>query len=136
MVGYSAYAFFEPAFDTLGLEARRHLLGIAARSIRHGIAHGKECEVALDRIPPALRERRATFVALESNRRLRGCIGSLKATHPLAADIAHYAHAAAFDPRFPPIEKDDLEGLGIKISVLSPPVPMQAESETDLVSQL
>ena len=75
-------------------------------------------------------------LTLESNRRLRGCIGSLKATHPLAADIAHYAHAAAFDRRFPPIEKDDLEGLGIKISVLSPPVPMQAESEADLVSQL
>ena len=137
VVGYGAYAFFEPAHATLGLEARRHLLGIAARSIRHGIAHGKGCNVELEHLPPALRERRATFVTLESDGRLRGCIGSLKATRPLAADVAHNAHAAAFaDPRFPPVEEDDIEGLGIKISVLSPSLPMHVESEADLVAQL
>ena len=137
VVGYGAYAFFEPAVGALDLEARRHLLGIAARSIRHGIVHGKACEVDLERLPPALREHRATFVTLESNRRLRGCIGSLQATRPLAEDVAHNAHAAAFtDPRFSPIQEDDLEGLAIKISVLSPPVPMQVESQADLVAQL
>ena len=137
VVGYGAYAFFEPASATLGLEARRHLLGIAARSIRHGTEHGRACDVDLDRLPPSLRERRATFVTLESNRRLRGCVGSLQATRPLAEDVAHNAHGAAFtDPRFPPIQEDDLEGLSIKISVLSPPVPMQVESQADLVAQL
>ena len=137
VVGYGAYAFFEPAHATLGLEARRHLLGIAARSIRHGVVHGKSCGVELDRLPPALRERRATFVTLESEGRLRGCIGSLQATRPLAEDVAHNAHAAAFaDPRFPPVEAGDVEGLHIKISVLLPSVPMQVESEVDLVAQL
>ena len=137
VVGYGAYAFFEPAPATLDLEARRHLLGIAARSIRHGVAHGKACEVDLDRLPPALRERRAAFVTLESGRRLRGCIGSLKATRPLAADVAHNAHAAAFDdPRFPPVEEDEIEGLRIKISVLSSPAPMHVESQADLVARL
>ena len=137
VVGYGAYAFFEPAHDALGPEARRHLLGIAARSIRHGIEHGKACDVDLDRLPPVLRERRATFVTLESSRRLRGCIGSLEAARPLAEDVAHNAHAAAFaDPRFPPVEEDELEGLGVRISVLSPPLPMQVMSEADLVAQL
>ena len=137
VVGYGAYAFFEPARDRLGLEARRHLLGIAARSVRHGLAHGKACAVDLERLPPALRERRATFVTLSSNHRLRGCIGSLAVTRPLAEDVAHNAHAAAFtDPRFPPVRENDLEALGIRISVLSSPVPMQVESEADLVSQL
>ena len=137
VVGYGAYAFFEPAHDALGLEERRHLLDIAARSIRHGIAQGKACGVDLDRLPPALRERRATFVTLESSRRLRGCIGSLQATRPLAEDVAHNAHAAASDdPRFSPVTDDELGGLGIKISVLSPPVPMQAESQADLAVQL
>ena len=137
VVGYGAYAFFEPAHATLGLEARRHLLGIAARSIRHGIAQGKGCDVDIDRLPPALRERRATFVTLESGGRLRGCIGSLQATRPLAEDVAHNAHAAAFsDPRFSAVEEGDVEGLRIKISVLSPPAPMQVESEADLAAQL
>ena len=137
VVGYGAFAFFEPDFATLGLEARRRLLGIAARSIRHGIEHGKACEVDLDRLPPALRDHRATFVTLESDCRLRGCVGSLEATRPLAADAAHNAHAAASaDPRFPPVGKDELVGLGIKISVLSAPVPMRVQSEADLVAEL
>ena len=137
VVGYGAYAFFEPSHHRLGLEARRHLLGIAARSIRHGIEHGKGCEVDLGRLPSALGERRATFVTLEADGRLRGCIGSLQATRPLAADVAHNAHAAAFtDPRFPPVKGEDLEGLHIRISVLSPPTSMRAESEADLAARL
>ena len=137
VVGYGAYAFFEPAHEVLGLESRRHLLGIAARSIRHGIEHGKACDAGLDRLPPALRERRASFVTLEADGRLRGCIGSLEATRPLAADVAHNAHGAAFaDPRFPPVKEAEVEGLRIKVSVLSPAAPMQVGSEAELVAGL
>ena len=137
VVGYGAYAFFEPAHGTLGLESRRHLLDIAARSIRHGIANGRACAVDLERLPPELGERRATFVTLESKGRLRGCIGSLEATRPLAADVAHNAHAAASaDPRFSPVEEGELDEIRIRVSVLSPPVPMPVRSEADLVSRL
>lgn len=137
VVGYGAYAFFEPAHEALDLESRRHLLGIAARSVRHGLEHGKACAVDLDHLPPALHERRSSFVTLEADGRLRGCIGSLEVTRPLAADVAHNAHGAAFaDPRFPPVKEDEVDGLRIKISVLSPAVPMQAESQADLVASL
>ena len=137
VVGYGAYAFLEPADGALDLEARRHLLGIATRSIHHGVTHGKACSVDLDRLPPALLARRATFVTLESDRRLRGCIGSLQATRPLVEDVANNAHAAALDdPRFSPVKADELGGLHIKISVLSPPVPMRAESQADIATQL
>ena len=137
VVGYGAYAFFEPEHQGLDPESRRHLLGIAARSIRHGVEHGKACDVDLGTLPPALGERRASFVTLESDRRLRGCIGSLEANRPLAADVAHNAHGAAFaDPRFPPVEEDEIEGLRIKVSVLCPATPMRVESEADLVARL
>ena len=137
VVGYGAYAFFEPAYRVLGLEARRHLLGIAARSIRHGVAHGKACDVDLGRLPPELGEDRATFVTLKSGGRLRGCVGSLRAIRPLGEDVAHNAHAAAFaDPRFPPLQGDELDGIDIKVSVLSPREPMHVESEAGLVARL
>ena len=137
VVGYGAYAFVESAHQGLDLESRRHLLGIAARSIRHGLEHGKACDVDLGSLPPAFGERRASFVTLESDGRLRGCIGSLEATRSLAADVAHNAHGAAFaDPRFPPVREEEIEGLRIKVSVLSPAGPMQAESQADLVSRL
>ena len=142
VVGYGAYAFFEPApealaCDTLDPEARGGLLDIAARSIRHGLACGKECDVDLDQLPAALRERRPLFVTLESGQRLRGCIGSLEATRTLAASVAHNAYGAAFtDPRFPPLEEDEFDGLRIKISVLSPREPIPAQSEAGLVARL
>ena len=121
----------------LGPEARQHLLGIATRSIRHGLAHGEKYDVDLDGLPPVLRGHRATFVTLESNHRLRGCVGSLRATRPLAADIAHNAHGAAFtDPRFPPLDETELAALHVKISVLSPCEPIHAASEADLVARL
>ena len=126
-----------PDAETLDSEARRRLLGIAMRSIRHGFAYGKKCTVDLDALPPALRRRRAAFVTLESNRRLRGCIGSLRATRPLAADVAHNAHDAAFDdPRFPALGEDELATLHVRISVLSPHESIRADSEADLASRL
>ena len=126
-----------PDAETLDSEARRRLLGIAMRSIRHGFAYGKKCTVDLDALPPALRGRRAAFVTLESNRRLRGCIGSLRATRPLAADVAHNAHDAAFDdPRFPALGEDELAALHVRISVLSPHESIRADSEADLASRL
>ena len=137
VVGYGAYAFFEPAHQALDLTSRRRLLDIAARSIRHGLDHGKACDVDPGHLPPALGELRPSFVTLKSDGRLRGCIGSLEAIRPLAADVAHNAHGAAFtDPRFPPVGEDEVEGLRIRISVLSPAVPMQAESQADLVASL
>ena len=126
-----------PDAETLDSEARRRLLGIAMRSIRHGFAYGKKCTVDLDALPPALRGRRAAFVTLESNRRLRGCIGSLRATRPLAADVAHNAHDAAFDdPRFPALGEDEIATLHVRISVLSPHESIRADSEADLASRL
>ena len=137
VVGYGAYAFFEHSSDSLDRDSRQRLLDIATRSIRHGLTHGERCDVNLDRLPPELAERRATFVTLEAHGRLRGCIGSLAVSRPLAVDVAHNAHAAAFaDPRFPPVEAQEIDGLDLKISVLSPHSRIHAESEADLVARL
>jgi AmmeMemoRadiSam system protein A len=52
---------------------------------------------------------------------LRGCIGYLESTAPLAETVGHAAHAAAFhDVRFPPVTAAELPRLEIEISVLSP----------------
>ena len=138
VVGYGAYAFFEPAVGALDLEARRHLLGIAARSIRHGIVHGKACEVDLERLPPALREHRATFVTPG----VEPPPARVHRQSPCDAPARRGTWRTTPMPRRSPTRgfrrsrRNDLEGLAIKISVLSPPVPMQVESQADLVAQL
>lgn len=91
----------------------------------------------IGKIPDELRQERATFVTLELNGQLRGCIGMLEACRPLAEDVAENAVAAAFrDPRFPPLSREEFDDLKISISVLSPPEEMTFSDEADLLGQI
>lgn len=66
-------------------------------------------------------EPRGAFVSLHRRGQLRGCIGYLEAVKPLLQTVREMAAAAAFhDPRFRPLQADDLADLEIEISVLSP----------------
>lgn len=113
------------------------LLELAKKSIRHGLETGKPLAINPDDFPAGLIEPRATFVTLHINHQLRGCIGMLKAVRPLAEDVAQNAFAAAFkDPRFPPLEENELNSLEIHISILTPSEPMTFVSEEDALAQL
>jgi len=77
-------------------------------------------------ITSALHIQNGVFVTLtikeENSKYLRGCIGCLSSTNSLYLSVKEYALNAAFhDPRFPPLEKDELERLEIEITVLSEP---------------
>jgi uncharacterized protein len=118
-------------------QQRRALLDIAWRSIRHGLERGAALNLDPGEFEPPLREPAASFVTLHSNGQLRGCIGNLQASRPLARDVAENAFAAAFrDPRFPALEHSELADLDLQISVLGAPQPLRFDSETDLLSQL
>jgi len=113
------------------------MLALAAASIRHGLEHGTPQPVNFDAVSPELLEYGATFVTLIRDRRLRGCIGTMRAARTLAEDIAANAYAAAFsDSRFQPLEAEELEGLKISVSVLGPLEPIDFDGERDLVAQL
>ena len=113
------------------------LLKLARQSIEHGFKTGHPLCVNLREYPRELIKQRATFVTLEKNKNLRGCIGMLEAIFPLVEDIAENAFSAAFkDPRFPPVQKNEINDLQIHISILSDPEPMHFSSEEDLLNQL
>lgn len=113
------------------------LLDLAKNSIRHGLKTGRPLKINLDDYPSELAEPRATFVTLQINHQLRGCIGMLEAVRPLAEDIAENAFSAAFrDPRFPPLDAPELDELEIHLSILTPAEPVSFSSEQDLISQL
>lgn len=74
-----------------------------------------------EKISGALNEKLGAFVTLNINDRLRGCIGTFRADQPLFKIVAQMARQAAFsDPRFPPVEKNELKQIDIEISVLTP----------------
>lgn len=62
------------------------------------------------------------FVTLNKEGMLRGCIGFPEGVYPLYEGIIKAARSSAFsDPRFMPLEKDELSKVSIEISVLTKP---------------
>ncbi len=68
-----------------------------------------------------LAELRGAFVTLTENGALRGCIGHVVGSQPLWQSVRENALSAALhDPRFSPVRSDELAGLHIEISALTP----------------
>lgn len=113
------------------------LVELARRSVAHGLEHGRALAVDASGYDAELQVQRATFVTLQIEGRLRGCIGTLSAVRPLVADVAKHAYAAAFeDSRFAALSMVELEKVDIEISVLQPSQPVEFRSEPDLLTQL
>ncbi|MCE2491238.1 MAG: AmmeMemoRadiSam system protein B [Alphaproteobacteria bacterium] len=137
VVGYGSFIVEEGERQHLSARFRKHLGDIAHRAIRTGLSTGKELNLSASMLSPRLSAPRASFVTLERDGCLRGCIGSLFPHQPLATDVAKNAFRAAFkDPRFEPLTEDEYEGIDLTISILSAPVPLKFTSEEDLIGKL
>lgn len=76
-----------------------------------------------------LKNKAGVFVSIhKKDGSLRGCIGTFLPTQDnLAQEIIHNAISAAFhDPRFYPIQKNELDDLEISVDVLSRPEPIDS----------
>ena len=78
----------------------------------------------LPQFPPPegkLKENRGAFVCIYKKGMLRGCIGAVEGSDPLAATVEEMAEAAAFrDPRFRAVTEEELPHLDLEISALTP----------------
>jgi len=146
VVGYGAWALYEPASAAAAVDeehaavqaAGPTLIQLARQSILFGLNTGAAPQVVSDcALPPLLAAPGAAFVTLHRHGALRGCIGSAVASRPLVVDVAQHAFNAAFrDWRFPRLGWDELAGLALSVSVLTPPVAIEFSGETDLLAQL
>ncbi len=116
------------------------LLDIAVRAIEAGMTGESAWPLAgidLQTLPEELVVTRATFVTLHLRGELRGCIGSMEATRPLAHDVAYHAYAAAFqDPRFPSLTRAEWPETTVHLSILSPMQAVSVASEEELLALL
>jgi hypothetical protein len=70
---------------------------------------------------PTFQTKRGVFVTLRKNGELRGCIGTFEPEQNLAQTIQAMVLSAAFwDPRFFPLQENELPEIKIEISILSP----------------
>ena len=90
------------------------------------------------RVPlaPAVVRTGASFVTLERQGTLRGCVGTLDAARPLYRDVLRNAVRAMSDPRLPPVTADDWPELDVKVSVLGKPEPLAAATRAELLALL
>jgi AmmeMemoRadiSam system protein A len=101
---------------TPGVE-RRALLAVARQAI---VVH-----VTGVSAPPQPSSRGASdqlagaFVSLHIRGDLRGCIGHIEADRPIRETIEECARSAcSADPRFPPVDRRELDDLEIELSIL------------------
>jgi len=89
------------------------------------------------RLPERLRQPCGAFVTLHVDGHLNGCIGNIESTEAVGACVAKLAIQAAFDdPRLPELRREDLAGLHLEVSLLSPRTAVPAGTRAELIDHL
>jgi AmmeMemoRadiSam system protein B/AmmeMemoRadiSam system protein A len=125
VVGYHSFVFCkeEKKDDSFSLtdDEKNTLLKIARTSINNKLEKTDKPVCDDGELTATLKMRCGAFVTLNEGGRLRGCIGHFGSDIPLYKMVEEMAQEAAFaDPRFYPLQRDELKEVNIEISVLSP----------------
>ena len=107
---------------------------LARASVEHYVRTGRRLEMP-NGLPGDMTRRRAgVFVSLHEDGRLRGCIGTIApVTHCIAQEIIdNGVSASSRDPRFNPVEPEELERLVYSVDVLEPPERIESPSQLDV----
>ncbi|PID78264.1 MAG: AMMECR1 domain-containing protein [Deltaproteobacteria bacterium] len=101
-------------------QGRKKLLELARNSIKSKLESGKP--VIYENFIREFNEKRGVFVTITKNNRLRGCIGNILPEKELFKAVIDNAVFSAFeDPRFKPIDENEIEECEIEISILTVP---------------
>ena len=101
---------------------------LARRAVETYVCDGHQLKTHVASSSSPLFRRAACFVSLKtSGGDLRGCIGTIEPAQETLAEeiVANAISAATRDPRFPPVEIDELPSLRYSVDVLSAPEPTE-----------
>ena len=120
-----------PVAPEVSPELRRDLVEIARTAVQVavGLASGWSLASRI-RHAPGTDLRAAVFVTLTDAGELRGCMGTLDREQPVAQAVAAASmNAALDDPRFYPVEADEIEDLDVDVSIMGAPVELVAPTD-------
>ncbi len=109
-------------------------VALARKSLEMYVADGTVIEMP-EVLPPEMEFNRAgVFVSIKKGGQLRGCIGTTAPTRKNIADeIIHNAISAGTqDPRFSPVEEDELDSLIYSVDILGEPEEISSLDELDV----
>lgn len=107
---------------------------LARQTIEAYIGERKQISIPRD-LPEEMYESRAgVFVSLKEEGRLRGCIGTIAPVQKNIAEeiIANAISASTKDPRFHPVQSDELDKLVYSVDVLGTPEAITSPDELDV----
>jgi AmmeMemoRadiSam system protein A len=114
-------------------EQKEFLLSVARSAIAAQWPNADQGEAKAAMSLPVAETYQGAFVSLHIYEKLRGCVGSLKAVANLQETIGQAAQAAAFqDPRFPPLQPEELRDVQIEISLLYPMQTLHKPEEIEI----
>ena len=105
---------------------------LARQSLEHYLARRETLPPPAE-LSPEVAGKAGVFVSLKKHGELRGCIGTFAPTQPtIAAEIIQNAVSAGTqDPRFAPLEANELSELTISVDILSEPERVDGLAELD-----
>lgn len=134
VVGYGSWFLYEGQTNEF---IKKYYSKLIIDICRQAIKSKFEPDIEEIKYPQVFGRIGACFVTLEKNNTLRGCIGSVIARRPLINDIIMNAKNSAFsDPRFLPVQQNEISQLKIAVSILSEPKKMSFTDENDLLRQM
>lgn len=107
---------------------------LAVDTLETYVRTGKQIHIPENLPDEMLSERAGVFVSLKKFGELRGCIGTIAPTTiNIAMEIIQNAISAGTrDPRFFPVEEDELSDLVYSVDVLKEPEPIKSKEELNV----
>ena len=151
VVGYGAWSFEKDDemtnLDGIELEQsnlqnfarhnKKAIIDIVSKALDEAVLHNQIFSPQRDDYDDVMFNKGASFITLEKNNKLRGCIGSIFPNVAIADDLAKNTFAAAMnDSRFSPITKDELKKITFKVSLLTGFEEIKYSSYDDLLKQI
>ena len=127
------------SFD-LSLDEGKFLINLARTTVKEYLENGNIVKPPKD-TPQKMFARCGVFVTINSikngNKQLRGCIGYPYPTNPLMEALIDSAiNAATEDPRFDPIDLEELSNVVFEVSVLTPPEPIEVDNPKEYLDKV
>lgn len=121
VVGYAAIGLY---VSPLTRDEKTFLLSLAKNTISDYVTRGVIPDIVMKN--PKLTANAATFVTINRNGDLRGCIGNIRPVMPLYKSVIMNAVAASSkDHRFQPMGREELGDMEVEVTILSPLEPLK-----------
>lgn len=106
---------------------------MARKTLEHYVKHNEILDIPSHLPEKMLQNQAGVFVSIKKTGKLRGCIGTFRpTTDSIAQEIINNAISAGTrDPRFYPVEENELKDLVYSVDVLTEPEPVDTIDQLD-----